>query len=273
MIVIKLKMEKIIILLIFTSCLTVKSQNSTFYKVSDLNTEVEFYKQININPVVLKFENVTSENDKPNWYEGFQFNMSPGVFSSYIEMYNYLSDNDVFIDNSAGEYSYYNKNNSEAMVENYNNGKEALERVKDYSEDEALNDSNLFYTSRMRYQVVFEELYIKYKTHEFLFLLSGDMFTKGLDPNNTNDLNKVLQFLKQENNNGGFDSGKDIGLLYSILIKENTKWKFMDANSFFKYSNSEGFYNVVKAYVKNEPNLLTVESTVNSLGNRIYVEK
>jgi len=260
----------IVIVLVFLSFQSY-SQTSSFYKSLN-NNEAFMYSQINKDPVLISHGTILSENNLPNYSKGLQFMQAPGLFSSVDSLYNYLTDNNKFyFDNYDKKGSYYSKSSSHIneRVMHYNNGVEIYNESLGYKTDEEAVQSAVWdLISDVRYQLIFEEDYIKDSNYEFLILHTVDVFKADIDVNSNNDIENVANvFLKilSEDEINKFNR-RNVGLY--CMIKEGGVWKACSSKSAFKYMQERGYLHLIKAKVESN-NFYDVLSTVEN-GVRQY---
>jgi hypothetical protein len=264
-----MKNTLIIISLFFLS--KTYGQNETFYE--DIGNNLMFYSQINKDPVIISHGQILNEQALPNYSKGLQFMQAPGLFSSVNELYNYLTNNsDFFFQNFSEPESYNNKNNSHSSQRNqyYTEGLAVYNKSLSISNDnDARNDVLYDLISDVRYQVVFQETYIKDNNHEFLILSTLNVLQSDLNLNIQGDIDSVSNiFLKTSSPSEIEEFRKNIELY--CLIKENGIWKACSMEEHLKYLEDNNYMEIVTNKI-NSNNFYDILSTINN-GVRIYTE-
>ena len=263
-----IKMKNILILLMITTS-PLLAQKVEFYE--SLGNGLQFYTQINTDPVLISHGNIISENTLPNYTKGLQFMQAYGLFNSVDEAYSYLTDNPTFFfDNFEKEGSYYNKAPSHAYQRQsyYDGGVETYNRSLSYALDEnAVKDPLWELISEVRYQLVLEENYIKDSNYEFVIIHAVNVFRGYIDINSESDMSKLTSYALKTISPE--DKRKLLGAvgLYG-LIKEEGEWKACSANAIFRYLQDQGTLDFVKDKV-NSADFYDVLSTVEN-GVRVY---
>lgn len=257
--------NKILYTLFTCFCFVIaKAQNPNFYQQHPSKSNVSWYYQLNINPVIIRSGVITSENQEPSWYKGFQFLSCPGIFNSVSDAYNYLHTDANLLE--SGKNSYYNRETQNKHGQHFTNFKEILGEARAYSSDkEATRDGNAYVLSGCREQVVFSELYLKLDTTEIVMLQAGAMYLYGYNSNSSTDIKMITDAMVGIN----VDINKNYGVEYTVLIKEGGKWKYADINKLDAlvktYLTDFSFMQNSKKYPR-----VIVESRVNSSKVRTY---
>ncbi|SDW82951.1 hypothetical protein SAMN05444411_102262 [Lutibacter oricola] len=264
-----MKNTLIIISLLFL--LKTYGQNEMFYE--DIGNSLMFYSQINKDPVIISHGQILNEQTLPNYSKGLQFMQAPGLFSSVNELYNYLTNNnDFFFQNFSEPASYYNKNNSHSAQRNqyYTDGVTVYNKSLSISNDNDARDDTLYeLISDVRYQVVFQETYIKDNNYEFLILSTLNVLQSDINLNIQSEIDSVSNiFLKLSTPSEIEEFGKNLELY--CLIKENDIWKACSIEAHLKYLEDNGYMEIVTNKI-NSNNFYDVLSTVNN-GIRVYTE-
>jgi len=262
-------MRYILIVMVFLSYQSY-SQEVGLYKELN-NSNVFMYTQINKDPVIISHGNILSEDILPNYTKGLQFMQAPGVFNSIDELYMYLTNNSKFyFENYDRKGSYYNKNSShinerksyyDDFVNIYN------ESLSYSNDDDALESPVWDLIGNVRYQLVFEEDYIKDSNYEFLILRTIHPFISNISVNLSSDIENVSSYFLRASN----DEIIKKGIRSYCMIKEDGVWKACSAKSVFKYMQEQGYLQLVKDKVESI-NFYDVLSTVEN-GSRKYVLK
>jgi len=240
------------------------AQNPSFYEPHPTNSNIQWYYQINENPVIIKNGNITSENTNPSWYNAFQFVNCPGVFNSVQQAYSYLTDRSEFL---SDDNSYYNR--TKPSQQTYYIEPTILNRSRNYATNEAAkNDTNAYVLAGCRESAIFGELYLRINGEEFLFLDYMRMYLFDLDSTSSADVNLVVDYLKANNENNVINEG----LRYLVFHKENGIWKYVieeKADTYIAAIESDlDFLNNSLG----KP-IIHVESTINSQRNRIFNQR
>ncbi len=243
------------------------SQQANFYKELG-NSGAFMYTQVNKDPVIITHGNIRNENTLPNYSKGLQFMQAPGLFNSVNELYNFLTDNSKFYFEGYGEKgSYYNKSSSHIgeRTSYYTDFVKVFNESVGYSnDDEALKSTVWDLIGNVRYQVIFEENYIKDSNYEFLILRTVHPFVADIDINSNIDIEKAANHFLKTSINENIKKG----VRSYCLIKEKGTWKACSAKAVFKYMNEKNYLNLVKAKIKSS-NFCDVLSTVEN-GSRKY---
>ncbi|MGB5983191.1 MAG: hypothetical protein WBG46_13705 [Nonlabens sp.] len=207
------------IFLTISFCVSMNAQNPAFYNVHPQNNQVEWYMQLNMDPVIIKHGTVMSETTSPNWYNAFQFDNCKGVFQNAQQAYSFLTQNSAFY--NPNSYSYEDRNDTEAINNIFNSSKEALLRSQTFSLNEALKDHSAGFLSGCREQVIFSEFYLKYNGYEILLLNAMPMYLYNLESSSTTDIQSVINKITGIINDDMFRQFTSSG----YYIKENGIWK------------------------------------------------
>jgi hypothetical protein len=240
------------------------AQNSAFYKQHPTKSNISWYNQINIDPVIIKSGTVTSETNQPSWYGGFQFLNCAGVFNSVTEAYSYLVNNPSFLDTE--EYSFYNRNKPDQQFLYIE--KEFLQKSISFTNQQIKDDGGAYNISGCREEVVFNELYLKINNQEIVILYSSPMFLLDMDSNSSIDKTKIIDYIVSGCNPEVTDN---YGLEMIVLVKEDSVWKYPYDKVFIPYLLQQ-IVNFDFTKINGKP-IIHVESSVDSLGNRVYIQK
>lgn len=240
------------------------AQNPSFYIQHPTKSNISWYNQINIDPVVIKSGTVTSESNKPSWYSTFQFLNCAGIFNSVGEAYGYLVNNPVFLDTS--EYSFYNRNKLEEQslyIE-----KDFLQKSISLTTQQIKDDGSAYGISSCKEKVVFNESYFKIDNQEIIILSSSPMFLMDLDSNSSINKKTIIDYILSGCNPEVPDN---YGLEMTFLVKENGIWKYPFDEAFIPYLFQQiGDFDFTKL---NGKPIIHIESRVDTTGNRVYLQK
>lgn len=259
-------MKKYLIILVL-NCFVIsitKAQNPAFYQQHPTNNSILWYNQINIDPVIIKSGNVVNENAKPAWYGAFQFISCPSVFNTADEAYGYLTTNPSFLDTN--EFSYYNRNKPDEQLLYIE--KSTLQESISLTNEQIKNDANAYIISNCREKVVFNELYLKIDQMEVVLLYSASMFLVDLDSNSSADRTKITNYILS-----GYSPAVtgNYALELTVLIKENGVWKYPYDEAFIPFLEQK-IVSLDFTKINGKP-IVNVISTVDSLGNRVYLKQ
>jgi hypothetical protein len=240
------------------------AQNPAFYKQHPTKSNISWYNQINIDPVVIKSGTVTSENVKPSWYGAFQFLNCPAVFNSVTEAYGFLVNNTAFLDTS--DFSFYNRKN--AAEQQLYLQKDFLQKSISLTTQQIKDDGDAYNIAGCREQVVFKELYLKINNQEIVILYSSPMFLLDLDSNSSINKKTIVDYFLSGCNPAVRDN---YGIEMTVLIKENSVWKFPYNEIFMPYLEQQ-VGNFAFLDLNGKP-VIHIESRVNTAKTRVYLQK
>lgn len=267
-----MKMKYIYLILIL---ITYKgfSQNEIFYKNVPGFTNVKYYNQVNITPYIFKNGIILYENVYPNWYKGLMYHKSPGIFNSVEELYSYLGDDQRFTQNPIRSSTYNHKTDLNHQAQYLEMGKKDLNESKLYLNDleflEVVNPNSA--QLYKRYSIVHREVYLKIDNDEFLVLTFSSM-TGTFIPTEL-EVHKLTGYINGET---AFKAEIEQGgcLVFTILHKEAGLWKFLgDDLRAVQYITDKNLNPILTQILKNSSDSATVVSTINSSGNRVFVEQ
>ncbi|MGB5983190.1 MAG: hypothetical protein WBG46_13700 [Nonlabens sp.] len=249
------------------------AQNPSFYQPISGYNDLEIYKQINADPYVFKNGDLVNETAYPNWYKGLFFNNHPGVFANASDLYSFLSEDNRFNQLPVEAGSYYNQDSFSVQQKLYDLSRAKLIESRSFPNDQDFLNSRPSQTKKFRrYTTVYQEIYIKYKSEEFLILTTSNLMFDNYNMIPTeSDRQKRVDFLSRSNTN--FSTHEEANLRISFLFKEDGTWKWVaSVPRLYEYFASENLSPALTQVFELSLATMDVKSTVNNSGVRVFEE-